>query len=398
MEDTLSVPRATHLETPLGQVPLDVEFIEKLLQYPMFLSVPSAHQQEHSVEIEVPLLQYKLTDFKLVPIVAGQCSYETVAKVGKILAGLIDADTLVVASSDFTHYGPQYRYVPFTDNIPENVKKLDMGAFEFIRALDAKGLLTYRDEKEATICGCVPIAVLLTMLGKDVKAEMLHYTSSGEILGDYKNSVSYMAIAFRGAWTASSLPATEASASSSLTAEDKKQLLSLVRQTLRYALDHQKVPEPSDLNFTASEAMKTPRAAFVTLKKNGELRGCVGDIFPQRPLYKSVIGNAIYAGFGDRRFQPLRSEEYDQITIEISALTPPATVASAQEIRIGIDGMVLNKDGHSAVFLPQVAPEQGWDLETTLQHLSQKAGLPADAWKQGASLQVFQADVFGEEP
>lgn len=397
MEDTFSVPRATHLETPLGRVPLDVEFIETLLKYPSFQTIPAAHRQEHSVEIEVPLLQCKLGDFKLVPIVAGQCSYEAVARVGKILAGLIDRDTLVVASSDFTHYGPQYDYVPFIQDIPANIKKLDMGAFEFIEKLDAKGLLAYRDREHATICGCVPIAVLLETLGRDAKAEMLRYTTSGELAGDYTNSVSYMAIAFRGVWGTSAAPASPAN-NSSLTAEDKKQLLALVRRTLRYALDHRAIPEAADLDFTPSESMKLPRAAFVTLKKNGQLRGCIGDIFPQRPLYKSVIGNAIYAAFGDRRFQPLRSEEYDQIKVEISALTPPASVASPQKIRIGIDGMVLNKDGRSAVFLPQVAPEQGWDLETTLSQLSLKAGLPADAWKQGASFQVFQADVFGEEP
>ena len=158
------------------------------------------------------------------------------------------------------------------------------------------------------------------------------------------------------------------------------------------------MPEASDLDFTASESMKPPRAAFVTLKKNGQLRGCVGDIFPQRPLYKSVISNAIYAALRRPAFPATQKDEYDQIKIEISALTPPTPVASWQDIRIGTDGMVLNKDGRSAVFLPQVAPEQGWDLETTLGHLSLKAGLPADAWKQGASFHVFQADVFGEEP
>jgi AmmeMemoRadiSam system protein A len=109
-----------------------------------------------------------------------------------------------------------------------------------------------------------------------------------------------------------------------------------------------------------------------------------------------VITNAIYAAFADRRFSPVQKEECKEITIEISALTPPSPVASAQEIRIGTDGMVLSKDGHSAVFLPQVAPEQGWDLETTLANLSMKAGLAPDAWKEGASFQVFQAEVFGE--
>jgi AmmeMemoRadiSam system protein B/AmmeMemoRadiSam system protein A len=397
MEDMFSVSRATHYETPLGQVPLDVEFAEKLLKYPLFRDVPAAYEQEHSVQIEVPLLQAKLTDFKLVLIVAGQCSYETTAQAGRILASLIDAETLVVASSDFTHYGPQYEYVPFKENIAEGLKKLDMGAFECIQKLDAQGLLAYTDRTGATICGRVPIAVLLETLGKEAKAELLRYTTSGELMNDYSNSVSYVAAAVHGKW-ANAAPPEAPAGQTKLSPEDKKQLLSLVRQTLRYALDHQRVPEPADLNFAAAESMKPPGAVFVTLKKNGQLRGCVGDIFPQRPLYKSVITNAIYAGFGDRRFPQLRKEEYDQLKVEISALTTPTPVASWRDIRIGIDGMVLNKDGHSAVFLPQVAPEQGWDLETTLQYLSEKAGLPADAWKEGASFLVFQADVFGEEP
>ena len=397
MEDMFSVPRATHYETPLGRVPLDVEFAEKLLAYPLFRDVPAAYQQEHSVQIEVPLLQYKVNDFKLVLIVAGQCSHETVAQAGRILASLIDADTLVVASSDFTHYGAGYQYVPFKENIPESLKKLDMGAFEFIQKLDAKGLLDYRDSTGATICGCGPIAVLLETLGKDTRAELVRYTTSGALVGDYSNSVSYLAAIFRGKWP-NSAPPVAAASETTLSPEDKKRLLSLAREAIRYALDHQRLPESADLRFTASESMQPPRAAFVTLKKNGQLRGCIGDIFPQRPLYKSVITNAIYAAFADRRFPQLQKDEYDRIKVEISALTPPAPVASWRAIRLGIDGMVLRKDGRSAVFLPQVAPEQGWNLETTLQYLSEKAGLPADAWKEGATFQVFQADVFGEEP
>jgi AmmeMemoRadiSam system protein B/AmmeMemoRadiSam system protein A len=397
MEDMFSVPRATHYETPLGRLPLDGEFTEKLLAYPLFQDVPSAYQPEHSVQIEVPLLQHQLGDFKLVLIVAGQCSYDTIAKAGRILASLVDADTLVVASSDFIHYGPRYQYVPFRENIPENLKKLDMGAFSFIQKRDAKGLLDYRDRTGATICGCVPIAVLLETLGKDARAELVRYTTSGALENDYSNSVSYVAAVFRGKWTAT-LPPAAPSGAATLSPQEKKQLLNLARQAIRYALDHQRLPEPTDLGFTASDAMQPPRAAFVTLKEHGQLRGCIGDIFPQRPLYKSVITNAIYAAFGDRRFPQLKQDEYDQIKVEISALTPPKPVASWRDIRIGIDGMVLQKNGSSAVFLPQVAPEQGWDLETTLQYLSQKAGLTADAWKEGASFLVFQAEVFGEEP
>jgi AmmeMemoRadiSam system protein A len=143
--------------------------------------------------------------------------------------------------------------------------------------------------------------------------------------------------------------------------------------------------------------MSVPRAAFVTLKKNSQLRGCIGDVFPQRPLFKSVILNAINAAFNDPRFPPVTAAECNDIKIEISALTVPAPIASWKEIRIGVDGVVLNKDGRSALFLPQVAPEQGWGLAEMLANLSLKAGLPADAWKEGASFLVFQADVFGEE-
>jgi AmmeMemoRadiSam system protein A len=213
--------------------------------------------------------------------------------------------------------------------------------------------------------------------------------------GDFTNSVSYLSVAFSGTWGESREVEPDAN-NAELTEQDKDQLLTLARQTMVYALKNRRIPEASDLGITPTAAMKSPRAAFVTLKKQSRLRGCIGDIFPQRPLYKSVILNAIHACVNDRRFPPVTQEECEDITIDISALTPPAPVESSDQIRIGVDGVVLNKDGHSAVYLPQVAPEQGWDLDQTLTHLSQKAGLPADAWKEGASFLIFQADVFGE--
>jgi AmmeMemoRadiSam system protein B/AmmeMemoRadiSam system protein A len=395
MEEVLSVPRATHYETPLGQIPLDVEFIDKLLKYSIFQNVPQVDEYEHSVQIEVPLLQHTQKDFKLVPIVAGDCSFETIGKAGAILKSLVDEDTLVIASSDFTHFGPNYGYVPFRENIPEQLKQLDMGAYEHIKALDYKGFLEYRRKTGTTICGYIPIAILLSMLERPVEAKLIKYTTSGELTGDYTNSVSYLSVAFSGRWGNSSEIKPEASIHE-LSKEDKKQLLALARKSLVYFLRNRKAPEASELNVAVSDAMKCQRAAFVTLKEDLQLRGCIGDIFPRQPLYKSVISNAINASVNDRRFLPVTEAECNDITIEISALTPPAPIASPDEIRIGIDGVVLNKNGYSAVFLPQVAPEQGWDVSQMLTQLSLKAGLPADAWKEGASFLVFQADVFGE--
>ncbi|UCG59994.1 MAG: AmmeMemoRadiSam system protein B [Phycisphaerales bacterium] len=396
MEDVLSVPRVTHYETPLGEIPLDVEFIGRLLQYPVFQNVPRAHTEEHSVQIEVPLLQHKQKDFKLVPIVAGQCSLDAVRRAGDILRSLVDNETLVVASSDFVHYGSPHRYVPFRENIPEQIKKLDMGAFAYIAKLDDAGFLQYKKKTGATICGSIPIAILLSMMSEGAETELVSYTTSGELMGDFSNSVSYLSAAFAGAWQNAPEIRPE-KAGAELTDEDKRQLLTLARKTIRYVLGNRRLPEPSELGFEVTEAVKPPRAAFVTLKKNARLRGCIGDIYPQRPLHKSVALNAVYASLRDGRFPPVTEAELDEIEIEISALTTPRPVESANQIRIGTDGVVLNKDGHSAVFLPQVAPEQGWDLEQTLTQLSRKAGLDGEAWRDGASFLVFQAEVFGEE-
>jgi len=397
MQETLSVPRVTHYETPLGQVPLDVEFINQLCQYSMFQNIPQTHKHEHSVQIELPLLQHCQKDFKFVPIVAGSCSLETIRKAGEILKGLLDEDTLVIASSDFVHYGPNYGFTPFTEDIPNKIKELDMGAYEHIAELDSSGFLGYRRKTGATICGYVPIAILLSMLEKPAEAQLVKYATSGQLTGDFTNSVSYLSVAFSGTWKTNSPPVKSMIDTSALTVEDKKQLLILARETILFALSHNRAPQESDLSVTISEAMSQTRAAFVTLEKHGRLRGCIGDILPRRPLYKSVIANAINACVNDRRFLPVTLAECNDITIEISALTPPQEVASSADIRIGIDGVVLRKDGRSAVYLPQVAPEQGWDLETTLTHLSMKAGLPPDAWKEGATFLTFQADVFGEE-
>jgi AmmeMemoRadiSam system protein A len=138
--------------------------------------------------------------------------------------------------------------------------------------------------------------------------------------------------------------------------------------------------------------------AFVTLndRATGALRGCIGEILPMRPLVDAVVERAVDSALHDPRFMPVTERELGGIRVEVSALTPPKPVASWRDIVLGRDGMTLEKDGAFAVFLPQVAPEQGWDLETTLSYLSRKAGLSADAWRDGAKFETFQAEVFHE--
>ena len=138
--------------------------------------------------------------------------------------------------------------------------------------------------------------------------------------------------------------------------------------------------------------------AFVTLndKATGALRGCIGEILPMRPLAEAVAARAVDSALRDPRFQPVSERELGSLRVEVSALTPPKPVASWRDIVLGRDGMTMEKGNAFAVFLPQVAPEQGWDLETTLTHLSRKAGLSADAWREGAKFETFQAEVFHE--
>ena len=138
--------------------------------------------------------------------------------------------------------------------------------------------------------------------------------------------------------------------------------------------------------------------AFVTLndRTTGALRGCIGEIMPMRPLAEAVAARAVDSALRDPRFSPVSERELGGIRVEVSALTPPKPVASWRDIVLGRDGMTLEKGRAFAVFLPQVAPEQGWDLETTLSYLSQKAGLSADAWRDGAKFETFQAEVFHE--
>jgi AmmeMemoRadiSam system protein A len=204
-----------------------------------------------------------------------------------------------------------------------------------------------------------------------------------------------MGIAGRATWGGAK---PTAGAKDGLADNDKRALLGMARRAIRHTLDSRKAPPAGFFAKEATENMRREMGCFVTLnlKQHHELRGCIGEIVARRPLYQAVTELAVHSAFGDRRFPELRPSEFDAITIEISALTPEHPVASWRDIEIGRHGMTLSKNGCSAVFLPQVAPEQGWTREETLSHLAMKAGLGRDAWREGATFTVFEAIVFRE--
>ncbi len=392
--DTVSIPAVSHIETPLGRVRIDQEMVSSLLENPAFQSHPYAHKNEHSVQIELPFLQQALGDFRLVPIVCGELNEASTKYIAETLLQHIDAHTLIVISSDFTHYGRSFDYVPFTVDIQQNLEKLDMGAFEQFEQKNLPGFVQYLQNTGATVCGRNPMAILLAMLPEDAKVELLKYDTSGNLTGDWTHCVSYVSAAVSGHWKTedSIADAATGESGSELSSFDKQSLLRLARHTITQYFKGDK----SELDMVVTPAMQKSMGAFVTLHKHGQLRGCIGEIFPRRALFKAVAEQAGNAAFHDPRFPRLREDELAVIDIEISALTPPQSVESSADIEIGRHGIVLNKGMHSAVFLPQVATEQGWGLEETLTHLAQKAGLDVNGWKSGCEFHVFKAIVFGE--
>ena len=406
MRNLVAVPEATHYRTILGEIPLDTEFLGRLRKNPMFRPVPGALPGEHSVEIEFPILQSALGEFRLVPLVVGQMDDAGVKAAAAALRGAVDTNTLVVVSTDFTHYGPRFDYVPFTTNVEKRLSDLDLGAFEFVRKGDLAGFRRYVDGTGATICGRDAVSVLLAMLGGEGKVHLLKYDTSGRITGDWENVVSYVSAAVQVAWEPRpakeadmkpGAPAPSDPAAMEIPPADRTALLKLARSTIERYFQAQRKATPKELGIDVTPGMRQVAGAFVTLHKRGDLRGCIGEIFPSRPLVEAVQDHALNAAFRDPRFNPLSEIELPMVDLEISALAPPREIGSWRDIVIGRHGIVLLKGSAQSVFLPQVAPEQGWDLPTTLTHLSMKAGLPPDAWREGARFAVFEAVVFGEK-
>jgi len=394
LENRICLPAAQAFSSPLGTVKTDTGAIGKLTRNPLFLQDDRIHRNEHSTQLEIPFLQYTLeAGFEIVPMIVGICTPETLAAAAAALKPLLtDKKTLVLASSDFTHYGPDYGYVPFKHDPKESLKALDMGAYHFIQEKSPSHFREYIEKTGATICGSYPIELLLNLLPKNAECQLTGYTTSGEITGDFTNSVSYAAIAFSGKWdsgTTEAKPVFE----SELTETDRQILLQLARASIARKFDpSRELPDTSRLSPAARRKM----GAFVTLNIGDRLRGCIGEILPQRSLLKAVASRAVDAAFHDPRFLPLREDEFGLIRIEISALQPPHPVKSWHDIELGRHGILLQKDGTGAVFLPQVAPEQGWNLPETLTHLSMKAGLAPDAWQENAQFDIFEAQVFHE--
>jgi AmmeMemoRadiSam system protein B/AmmeMemoRadiSam system protein A len=341
----LALPAASAFETPLGRVPIDADAVAALRTLPQVTESAATHAREHALEVQLPFLQRVLGEFSIVPLVVGDTDPQAVAEVIERLWG--GPETLIVISSDLSHYLP----------------------YDVARAVDAAtvdsilGFETGISHEHA--CGATPIAgALVAARRRGLTPELLDCRNSGDTAGDKRQVVGYASFAFE-------------EARAGYGPGHGRRLLAIARASIQRAFRREAVAPAFDDPW-----LREWRATFVTLKLDGELRGCVGALVPHRPLAEDVAANASAAAFQDPRFAPLREDELTRAEIEVSLLSLPTRIGFADHgdllarLRRGADGLILEHredPSRRATFLPQVwesLPDPGAFVE----QLKRKAG------------------------
>jgi hypothetical protein len=388
MLDKAAVYGSGSWRTPLGEVAIDAALANEIIAQDKFLAdMPQAHAREHSIEVEVPFLQRVVRDLRIVPIMLLQPTFEQCERVGKAIAKAAKGKKVILLASSDLYHGESY----------DEANRIDSTAVELMAKFDPQAFRAAYERDEAQACGGNAITAMMVAareLGADT-AIVLAQTNSNDVTGEKGGYVvGYSAVAFVARDMTETSDVSDRVPSDDLTEREQKSLLGLARSTLEKYIRTGKVPEAKPLTSKLSEK----RGAFVTLHERGELRGCIGYIEAVKPLYQAVSDMAVAASTEDPRFPPVEPGELDSIDIEITVLSPMRPVPSPDSVVVGKHGCVIRKGGCSAVFLPQVPIEQGWDRDTYLSELCRKATLPRDAWKSpDAKLSVFTGQVFGEK-
>jgi AmmeMemoRadiSam system protein B/AmmeMemoRadiSam system protein A len=369
------VTDALYYETPLGKVEVNRDIAAKLSKHPLCLKAPGAEDKEHCLEVQLPFLQALLDKFTIVPLITSKAGAKAVAE---MLLPFVDDSTLVVASSDLSHYLPQ-----------KEARKIDDATISAIVSGGADGFIEG--------CGETAIRVAMEIAARrGLSAELLDARTSYETAPEYGDSqrvVGYAAIAFVKGGAA-------ASGADDFSPPEKEYLLKLARETLTAAAAGGELqPSPAEPKPELSRLTRN-YGCFVTLNSRGRLRGCIGNIEPIKPLYLGIADNTINAAFYDPRFPKVKAAELEDIKIEISVLTRPAPLGASSPKEV-LDrlipfehGVILKLGPRQSTFLPQVW-EQLPDKEEFLEHLAMKAGAGRDEWKR-AEVWVYRAVHFEE--
>lgn len=374
--------------TPLGIVKVSTELAKELItENDIFSFQNSAHTHEHSLEVQLPFLQYHLkNDFKIIPIVVGTQKMRDCEEIANALRPYFNENNLFVISTDFSHY-PAY----------EDAKRIDSLTAEAIakNSVDAlkKTLGTNRSKNinnlATSLCGWSSVFSLLYLTRDDenLTYDKLQYMNSGDqVYGDKQQVVGYYSIAV--------YEKKKNEREFGLSADEKKRLLAIARKTIEVYIAEGNIPDVNPEQTSAN--LRMPLGAFVTLHKDGELRGCIGRFQPEEPLYAVVQQMAVAAATQDKRFSKVEKEELADIEVEISVLTPMKKIKTIDEIELGRHGIYIKKGYASGTFLPQVADKTNWTLEEFLGHCARdKARIGWKGWKN-ADIYIYEALIFSE--
>lgn len=380
--DGIAVYDRGSFETPLGVIEVDAGLADNIMaKDKRFIFNKDAFSGENSIEMEIPFIQMVLPEAKIVPIAFGTQGYGDAVILANALAEALKdrKDVVVIASTDLSHYHPY-----------DEANSIDGHMIKTLGSMDAKGLYDEAQLGVSELCGIMPVTAVLIMaekLGyKDLK--VLKYANSGDTYGQKERVVGYLSAAI---YTGTE----EAKMDRLLNDAQRKRLLAISRESIvSYVRDGERRSFEND-----DPILNEEMGAFVTLHEHGELRGCIGNMVGNGPLYKTIADMAVEAATGDPRFPVLKPDEIDKVDIEISVLSPMKRVDSYQDVKIPGHGVMVRSGFRSGVYLPQVADETGWDRDEFLTSLcAHKAGLRSDAWKdQSTAIYVFTAEVFGEK-
>ncbi len=391
--DGASVYNTGDYITPLGKVKVNTEIAQKLINENKVFNFPTkAHIEEHSIEVQLPFIQYYFENEPvIVPIIIGTNNEKTVKKIAEALRPWFNSENLFIISSDFSHY-PSYKDATETDN--STAMSIASGnPQEFLNTLKKN------DEKQipglaTSMCGWTSGLALLYLAegNNQLETKLIDYSNSGDSpYGNKDEVVGYHAIAIiEKKQKAEDIHVTEDNFSFS--ENEKKQLFDLARNSIRSMLFDNKRITIDESPISAK--LKIPMGAFVTLKIHGELRGCIGRFISSDPLYQVVQASALSSAFEDPRFSPLTKEEFKKTVIEITVLGPLKKIKNINEIILGKHGIYIKKEYRSGTMLPQVATENKWTVEEFLGYTSRdKAGLGWDGWKD-ADIYIYEGVVL----
>ena len=371
---------ADYYATPLGEVKVDREVARQLIEADSIFSYqPKAHDREHCLEVQLPFLQRMFKEVPpIVPIIISTNDFAKLKQMAEVLKPWFTDENLFIISSDFSHY-PSYADACEVDaKTGKAVESGDVG--QFIAAIESNARSGIRN-LATSACGEFPIITLMLMLDGRCQMKHLMYQNSGDIDDhDHSRVVGYHSFAIvRGE-----------ERGFSLSDEDKRTLKKIAYESIKDSLDDKPISM-----FNAQCSMLNEKCgAFVSLHKQGHLRGCIGHFGEDTPLHEIVAEMARAAAFEDPRFSPVSRGELDDLDIEISVLTPMRRIQSLNEFELHKHGIYIRKGYRSGTFLPQVADEVNWTKEEFVGHCSQdKAGLGWNGWRD-AELFVYEAIVF----